>query len=79
MAEFNDNQFWAPKPPAPMMPLPPRHVPVLTHIGAEEEYDALVVSSVGEGPKGDKGDPTSFDDLTPEQLQEIYRKNIQES
>lgn len=37
------------------------------------DFTVPVVSPVGAGPKGEKGDPTYFDDLTPEQLQEIYQ------
>lgn len=39
----------------------------------KSDFVVPVVSPVGTGPKGDKGDPTYFDDLTPKQLQEIYQ------
>lgn len=39
----------------------------------DSEYLIPVISSVGNGPKGDKGDPLNFDDLTDEQLGKIYR------
>ena len=37
----------------------------------DSDYVVPVVSSVGNGPKGDKGDPLVFDDLTDEQMQKI--------
>ena len=39
----------------------------------DSEYIVPVISSVGNGPKGDKGDPLNFDDLTDEQLGKIYK------
>lgn len=75
MTEFLDDQYWGHMPPPPIFPQGHRHthVPVISNVGDDERYDALVISDMGEGPKGEKGDPTYFDDLTEEQLQEIYR------
>lgn len=38
------------------------------------DYKIPVVSPVGNGPKGDKGDPAYFDDLTDQQLSKIYQE-----
>lgn len=38
------------------------------------DFMVPVVSPVGAGPKGDKGDTAYFDDLTPQQLQKIYQE-----
>lgn len=62
MAEFNDNQFFL---------YPPfKHPPMWS---PDADHAIPVVSPVGMGPKGDKGDPAYFDDLTPTQLQQIYQ------
>lgn len=39
----------------------------------DSEYLIPIISSVGNGPKGDKGDPLVFDDLTDEQMQEVLQ------
>jgi exopolysaccharide biosynthesis protein len=39
----------------------------------DSDYLVPVVSSVGNGPKGDKGDPLVFDDLTDEQMQKVLQ------
>ncbi len=38
------------------------------------DFMVPVISPVGAGPKGDKGDTAYFDDLTEEQLQKIYQE-----
>lgn len=73
MVEFNDNQYWDYPHMHHLHPVN-RPMPSISTIGDDSEYDAFVLSSMGEGPKGDKGDPTYFDDLTPEQLDKIYQE-----
>lgn len=41
--------------------------------GKDSDYEVTVVSPVGEGPKGAKGDAAYFSDLTSEEKAEIYR------
>lgn len=63
MAEFNDNQFFL---------YPPfKHPPMWS---PDADHAIPVVSPVGMGPKGDKGDPAYFDDLTDQQLSKIYQE-----
>ena len=76
MTEFHDDQYWGHVPHVPMYHQGHRHnhIPVFSNVGDDERYDAVVFSDMGEGPKGEKGDPTYFDDLTEDQLQEIYKQ-----
>lgn len=39
----------------------------------DAEYDVAVISPVGNGPKGDKGDKAYFSDLTEYEKSEIYK------
>lgn len=73
MVEFNDNQYWDYPHMHHLHPVN-RPMPSISTVGDDSEYDAFVLSSVGTGPKGDKGDPTYFDDLTDEQLAKIYQE-----
>lgn len=72
MAEFDDNQYWDYPHFHHLHPVH-RPMPSISTVGDDSEYDAFVLSSMGEGPKGDKGDSTYFDDLTDEQLAKIYQ------
>lgn len=40
----------------------------------KSDFTVPIVSPVGAGPKGEKGDAAYFDDLTEEQLQKIYQE-----
>ena len=68
MPEFNDNQYWMyphkhpvfPQDPAMhFMPYPARPM------GDESTRHATVLSMIGRGPKGVKGDTFTYDDMTP--------------
>ena len=39
----------------------------------DAEYDVAIVSPVGDGPKGEKGDAAYFEDLTEAEKSEVYR------
>ena len=67
MAEFEDRQFYQYPPFNPIIPAPVW--------GKDAEYAVPVVSSVGNGPAGPKGEDGGyipFDELTDEQLEKIY-------
>lgn len=63
MTEFNDNQFYL-YPPF-IMPKP--------FWAKDADYMTPVLSDVGMGPKGEKGDAAYFKDLSDEEKSEIYR------
>lgn len=68
MTEFNDNQYWHYGP----VPLGAVSDGKMVDAG----YDAVVLSSVGEGPAGPQGpagDTIDFDDLSDEQIARIYQ------
>lgn len=66
MAQFEDKQFYQYPPFNPIIPAPVW--------GKDAEYAVPVVSSVGSGPKGEKGDPVKFEDLTDEQKDLVYNE-----
>ena len=62
MAEFNDNQFFL---------YPPfKHAPLWDR---DADYAIPVISPVGMGPKGEKGDTAYFENLNESEKAEIYR------
>lgn len=62
MAEFNDNQFFL---------YPPfKHSPIWS---PDADHAIPVISPVGMGPKGEKGDIAYFKDLTDDEKAEIYK------
>ena len=65
MSKLNDNQFY-PFPPVSPDPYAPAW-------GRDAVYNVPVISPVGNGPKGEKGDPTFFKDLTESEKAEIYK------
>ena len=65
MSKLNDNQFY-PFPPVSPDPYAPAW-------GRDALYNVPVISPVGNGPKGEKGDPTFFKDLTESEKAEIYK------
>lgn len=73
MTEFHDDQYWGHMPPPPWFFQGGKHpfVPIMSPVGNDEEYEALVLSSMGEGPKGDKGDKLLFSDLTENDIDHI--------
>jgi len=62
MTEFNDNQAYL---YPPLMPKP--------FWAKDADYATAVISDVGMGPKGDKGDAAYFKDLTDDEKAEIYQ------
>ncbi len=66
MSQFDDRQFYQYPPFNPIIPAPVW--------GKDAEYAVPVVSSIGAGPtgpKGDKGESIQFEDLTEEQIHEL--------
>ena len=73
---FNDNQAWVYPPKEPYFPQNPAYhfVPYLGRpMGDESFRHTTVLSTMGRGPKGAKGDTFTYEDMTPADKQDIAR------
>lgn len=82
MTEFNDKQRWAYPPKVPTFPQDPaaRFMPFLGRPLGDESYrHTTVLSIMGRGPVGPKGEAFTYDDMTPEQKEDLARSIVSSS